>query len=312
MQIQKTGQGEAGGRGLSAPSGEGNSKTFVSRGVSSRAGYNYFKQKGDNTFIAGLKTFYNFTVARLIPRGGYFIDRQPSVRPADMPTEALENSRVDIKGASGSEDGDYSYSEARHKGAVMVTGVSDESMDKFLNRMAGTPGQASRKNFNGVEPHTISIKDSKLPFYKLDMSAESVAAADNQMSGWQLKIKNAGACLVCISLPPGSEVKTLMESIASTVGQLQPAKNGLPDMSRVRFVLTDADTIYDQLGKKTFHEYVSEWKNSITDHLKMTFGDKIMDVSDEMWMVSGKGDGDYLTDPHDIMTQLSDISPDTE
>ena len=272
---------------------------FASRKIQSRAGFNYFKQRGDNMLIAGLKTVYNFTVARLIPRGSYFTDDQAFSRSEQLAPEKLEKAEAGIKNGHSHEVGSRSYSQDADKGIVMVTGVSNETINMSLKRLAGDKAGNNEETFEGERPHTLRIGDKKLSFYKMDISGNPAQNAEGQMAARTEKADKTRGCLMCIEVEPGGLKGNVKESILKTVRQLPHGSDGRPDISNIRFVLSNAQNPDD----------IPKFKARIERLISKTYGAGKLNLLPENWIILGTGvegeDESYLTTPEVIKARLA-------
>ena len=290
---------------------------FGARHVRTRAGFSYFREHGAGRLEALLKTVYNFTVARLFSGEGYIArgeEKQSSVNykaALSMPAGQCAGAVADINAACSEEFTEHSYQRAKHKGAVMVIGArGDGKAEGQLMQRLGQGGATD------AEGRSITVEEGReVPFYQLGMPGEVV---NNESRDWPLKINNAGACLICLSVSPGVSREENVNYAIQAIRQMPADKDGRPDISKVRFVFTDADIAHESItmkrplvkdGEAQYARYISDFQKLFSDRLKDTFGkDSAYDIPDESFIVVGNGDGDYLTPPDEIRAQVAEMT----
>ena len=247
----------------------------------------------------------------------------PIVKSPDLPPKQLEQAEADIKAACKPETAEFSYRKDQHKGAIMVIGHDETQGAQLMQRI----GPDDLTEQAGVLPDKITTEEGRdLPCYHLTLPKK--VAVEKEQVDWPLKVNNAGACVICVTISPGSKWHDQYHSTLNTIRHLPGDKNGLPDMSKVRFVFTFADLANDRIdstpqGTKTdkknmYAKYVNRFKLLIEKDLKKNFGKKaIYDIPAEHIMAvsydkfsdaiaaDNFNDGAHLTPPDEIKARLA-------
>ena len=299
--------------------GTEDNKNFGLRLVKVRAGFRYFRESGDGKGKAFLKTLFNFTVAGWFSRVCYVYnskvedDLQVACKAEADAADETADAVVDIQTVRKPVISMSPYQPEKHKGAIMVIGNNG---GEFAGRIEGYQlmqrlGINGSMESEGVDGYHMPFEQEKsLPCYQLDV-------ADSGRTDWKEKINNAGACLICVSTSPYIKMDDNIDHAIKSIRQLPIDENGLPDMGKVRFVLTDAHIIHKHMmnrrlikdGEARYTQYIDSFKKSLSDGLKKEFCDYYAyDIYDANCMVVGNGDGDYMATPYDIRRHLSHIT----
>ena len=326
MSIQGMGIDPTGTKNPSAsavsPSDSAGSAAFGARRIQVRAGFGFFRRCGHGRLIASLKALYNFTIAGLFSGVSYVLrsaDGQPLARPSRLPPVQHDLAQQDIQRACQRELTEHSYRKDQHKGAVMIIEDGGLGYDRHeegygLMRRLGIDGVTKR---TGAEGCSITLEEGRaLPFYQLSPFRERLYEENRD---WPLKINNAGACLISIPVKIDSSLKGyILGYIISSIRQLPPGRDGRPDMSKVRFMFTQAEYTYNRIQEGDgsqddkeieYAEHINDFKELLRTKLKETFGNHdAYDIPDESFITVGQGEGDYMTPPDKIRAELAKMT----
>ena len=327
MQVKEKGANPAGSGEPSVPSKVVDSG-FGSRRVRSRAGFSFFRQRGHNRLVASLRALYNFTIAGLFSKVCYVArskDGQPLVSLSRLPTKEFDKANADIQAACKQELTEHSYHADKHKGAIFIIESEGTEVNGHLEgyQLMHYLGIHGATEATGAKGCSIDVtKDRKLPCYQLDLSNK----VDNgEERDWPLKINNAGACLISVPIELNEKFHEYAARITKIIRQLPPDKNGLPDMSKVRFMLTYANKVRDQIfdddsndhdcnkKKENYKQYLDQFKTLIINLLNKNFEGMIdNNIPSKNFMLVGDKNSTYLTPPDSIRKQLAEMTAETE